>query len=480
MEGQITYWNQSAERIYGWKEVEAIAQSVDRILGGNAAQLERAMISLKERSEWVGELCQIRRDGSEIVVESRWTLVREHGDKDQARLMINTDITERKKLEAQFLRAQRMESIGALAGGIAHDLNNIFTPILMGAELLGEEIDAKDRRKMLATLKGCAQRGSEMVKQILSFARGVGGQTGPLDFNAVVNDMVRFVKETFPRTVQLEVNVEPDLPQVVGNSTQLHQILLNLCVNARDAMPNGGRIELTAKKELLKAYVVRGQPQPVSGVYVILSVSDTGSGISPAVLDRIFEPFFTTKSAGKGTGLGLSTVMSIAKSHSGFVEVSSTVGKGTTFRVYLPGVQSTNSLIQLEKTRELTGHGEQILVVDDEIAFLEMTRESLEAFNYKVLVAHNGAEAVAAYQQHHKEIHAVITDMRMPIMDGPASIEVLLQINPAVKIIGLSGFGSEPAAIRAARLKVRSFLRKPYETSELLSRVAEVLNGHRS
>jgi PAS domain S-box-containing protein len=441
MEERITFWNKSAERIYGWTVAETIGQRADRLLSkGDPSRLRDAVRQVDDRGEWMGELEQARRDGTPLIVESRWSLVRDSEGRAKARLIINTDVTERKRLEAQFLRTQRMEGIGALAGGIAHDLNNVLAPVLMGVELLGEGLTGDDRKQVLVTMKSCAQRGAEMVKQILSFARGVGGQAAVLQVKGIVSEMGRLAKDTFPRSLRVHVKIASDLPPIIGNATQLHQVLLNLCVNARDAMPNGGDLRLTAEHSILEAYAARGELQPVSGSFVVLAVSDTGHGMSPEVLAKIFQPFFTTKDEGKGTGLGLSTVVGIAKSHNGFVEVSSEVGKGTTFRVYLPAAPSVDRPEEEEKpVAPAMGRGEQILVVDDEIAILEITRESLEAFNYRVLMAKNGAEAVSIYERQKGQIQAVITDMMMPIMDGPASIKALRKINPLVRSSASAG-----------------------------------------
>jgi two-component system cell cycle sensor histidine kinase/response regulator CckA len=387
------------------------------------------------------------------------------------------DITERKRLEAQFLRAQRLESIGALAGGIAHDLNNVLAPILMAVELFGDESAVEERRKMVVLIKGCAQRGAEMVKQIVAFARGARGQASVLQLKPVITEMGRLIKDTFPKSIQVGVKIAPELPSIVGNATQLHQVLMNLCVNARDAMPNGGELELAADQIVLKDYVTKREPEPVSGSYVVLSVSDTGEGMPPEVLGKVFEPFFTTKGEGKGTGLGLSTVQGIAKSHNGFVEVFSEVGKGTTFKVCLPAAPSAGVAAAEQKAAAPPmRRGEQILVVDDEIAMLEMTRETLETFNYRVLTARNGAGALGIYQRHRGEIQAVVTDMMMPIMDGPALIKALVQIDPEVKVIGVSGLGSEEVLTKAGELNVRTFLSKPYASASLLTSLREVLN----
>jgi len=337
LEDRIIYWNKSAERVYGWSADEVAGQDITRFLyAGESTQHERACQQMHERGEWVGELRQLTKSGKSIVVESRWTLVRDADGLPNAKLIINTDMTERRKLEAHLLRAQRLETIGALAGGIAHDLNNVLAPILIGTQVLGQEPMSDAGRKVLETMRVRALRGAEMIQQILSFARGVGGEPAVLDVKNSVAEVQTLASETFPRSIRIQVNLQQELSSIKGNATQLHQVLLNLCVNARDAMPNGGSLRLAAQNVVLDKAITRWQADPASGPYVMLSVSDTGHGIPPDLLEQIFEPFFTTKELGKGTGLGLSTVLGIVKSHGGFLDVASEIGKGTTFKVYLP------------------------------------------------------------------------------------------------------------------------------------------------
>jgi len=362
MEERITFWNPSAERIYGWSADEVTGQRADLLLKGNPQLLREAIRGVSERGEWQGELTQRRRDGTALVIESRWSLLGDGEDRPGAKLVINTDVTERKELEAQFLRVQRMQGIGALAGGIAHDLNNVLAPINMGIEILAEEITADEKEKILAMMKNCARRGIEMVKQIVSFVRGVGGDACVMQVEPLISEMARLAQDSFPRSLRIEAKIDPDLPSIVGNQTQLHQVLLNLCINARDAMPGGGELRLSANRSMLEKYLAQGELKPVSGNFVVLSVSDTGSGIRPEVLGRIFQPFFTTKDSGKGTGIGLSTVVGIAKRHNGFVEVESEVGKGTTFKVYVPEAGSENVAAPEENRRSEMENGEQILV----------------------------------------------------------------------------------------------------------------------
>jgi two-component system, cell cycle sensor histidine kinase and response regulator CckA len=340
LEDRVLYWNKSAERLYGWTAAEALGRNAAELLyEGESLALRRAREQVLERGEWTGELEQVTREGRPIIVQSRWTLVRDQSGAPKSKLILNTDVTERKKLEAQFLRAQRFETIGALAGGIAHDLGNMLTPILIGTEALANDMAGNASRKMLQTMQTSARHGLDMIKQILAFARGVGGEPAVLNIRTLLDEMRELARETFPRSIRTEVLSDPQLFPVLGNPTQLHQVLLNLCVNARDAMPTGGSLTLTASNASLENKVTPLQTEPVSGPHVAIAVSDTGHGIEPHVLQKIFEPFFTTKEPGKGTGLGLSTVQGIVKSHGGFLDIASELGKGTTFTVYLPAHQ---------------------------------------------------------------------------------------------------------------------------------------------
>src|SRR6266511_2770871 len=337
LEQRITYWNKGAERVYGWTEKEALGKRAAELLyKEDSPQRQEIWKAVLEKGEWVGELRQVTRTGKEIIVESRRTLLRDGEGKPAAILNINRDITEKKQIEAQLLRAQRMENIGSLAGGIAHDLNNMLGPILVVGHLLRDKLPSPEDRKILDTATASAQRGADMVKQILTFARGVTGEPMVLQIKHLVGELVKLAQDTFPQSIIIRTEIAEGLRPILGDVTQLHQVLLNLCVNARDAMPDGGTLAIEAENIVLEKKRIPMQEQPLSGAYVVLSVSDSGGGIHPDLLDKIFEPFFTTKGTGGGTGLGLSTVRSIVRNHGGFFEVFSQVGSGSTFKIYLP------------------------------------------------------------------------------------------------------------------------------------------------
>jgi PAS domain S-box-containing protein len=418
----------------------------------------------------------IHKRGHTVTVILNASLVRDAGGQPLYSIAQIQDVTERKKIEAQFLRAQRVESIGTLAGGIAHDLNNVLAPILMAIGLLKASARDKHELKVLDTIEASARRGADMVKQVLSFARGVEGHHMPTPPRHLIGDIRAVIEQTFPKSIQFRAEVADDIRPILGDPTQLHQVLLNLCVNARDAMPQGGRLTIKAENIALdEAYVkMNGEGRP--GSYTIISVTDTGSGIPPEIRDKIFDPFFTTKEVGKGTGLGLATVMTIVRGHGGFIHLYSEPGRGTTFKLYFPAEDATQPDSAHPFAPELPrGHGEWVLVVDDEMAVRTITQQTLEAFGYRVLTADNGAEGVALYAVHVHEIAVVITDMMMPVMEGSALIHALLKLNPAVRIVAASGLGANGSVAKSAGPGVKHFLPKPYTAQILLETVHRVL-----
>lgn len=477
LDHNILFWNKGAEHIYGWTAEETVGRNVcDLILKQPSEQFEAARKAVVERGEWIGEMHQIRRDGANIVIESRWTLVRDEKGTPKSVLVINTDITEKKRMESQFLRAQRMESIGTLAGGIAHDLNNVLSPILMAIDMLQLKATDESSKKWFEVLRANAERGADMVRQVLSFARGVEGERVALQPKHLIKEIVKILRETLPKSIEINFQIPNDLWIISADATQVHQVLMNLCVNARDAMPEGGSISIRSENVFVDENYARMHIEAKAGRFVMISVSDTGPGMSPEVQSRIFEPFFTTKEMTKGTGLGLSTALTIVKSHGGFINVYSEVHKGSEFTIYLPAVDMPGAVDATALQTDLPlGHGELILVVDDEEAIREITRGTLEAFGYSVLTASDGTEALAIYADKKNEIAAVLTDMVMPFMDGPATIRALQRMNPKVRIIAASGLGAGQRAGEGALEGVSVFLNKPYTAEKLLKTLAQVL-----
>jgi len=474
---RIIYWNQGAERLYGWTVPEAIGQNALELFHQKKQpELEQARQAVHATGEWSGELKQTSKSGADVIVQSRWTLVRGTDGQPKSILVIATDITEKKKLQAQFLRAQRLESIGTLASGIAHDLNNVLAPIMMSVTLLQESLGDDKNARLLETLRLSAERGADMVKQILSFTRGQESSRCLVNLKHLVSDLAKILRETFPKTIQIRTSSAKDQWAIIADATQMHQVLMNLAVNARDAMPQGGSLTVQTENIILDEVHPCLHVEAKPGRYVALTVSDTGIGISPEMLDKIFDPFVTTKAPGKGTGLGLSTTLSIVRNHGGFIVTDSQVGKGTQFKIYFPAVETDSSLgvpeVKFEPPR---GRGERILVVDDEKAFQEITKAIFNQYGYRVLTAGDGAEALAIFAQHKGEIDVVLTDMMMPFLDGPATMRALQHIDPEVRIIAASGLAENE--LIAQKFPNAVFLAKPFTTEKLLCTVDQTLKS---
>jgi PAS domain S-box-containing protein len=478
MDEKIQYWNKGAERLYGWSAEEAIGADFSKIATKDPSPFDAAKQILLHKGEWSGEVRKTTKAGLDVIGASRWTLPLDDSCKSQSILAIDTDITEKKQMEALFLRNQRLESIGQLAGGIAHDLNNILSPILMGAQALRQNPNEADSPFILATIEANAQRGAEIVRQVVAFARGVEGKQVLLQVRYVIAEICGMIRETFPRTITLKTGQQENLWTIMGDATQLHQVLLNLAVNARDAMPRGGTLTLAAENVMLDQAGASIRPGLKPGAHVLFRISDTGTGIPPDIADKIFDPFFTTKEPDKGTGLGLSTVMGIVKSHKGHVEFDSRVGCGTEFRVYLPAEPELPRIAQSRRGQANafpSGSGELVLIVDDEEAVRSVTKQILETNGYRTLVATRGTEAVACYLARGYEISVVLTYLHIPDMGGVEAIAVLRQINPEVKIIVATGAGSALGAPSPSEMGVQAYIKKPFEVGHLLDILQKVL-----
>ncbi|GAB1540938.1 hypothetical protein NUACC21_36070 [Scytonema sp. NUACC21] len=479
LKNKILFWNTSAERLYGWKSEDILGRNPLELIYGTrtlSEQLLQIKKTLMEKGEWQGELQQIGKSGKEFIVASRWTLVTDEAGNPKSILIVNTDITEKKLLERQFLRDQRLESIGRLASGIAHDLNNILTPILGTAQLLQRKSSHFDEltQELVQILEKNSKRGAELVKQVLSFTRGVEGERRVTQVRHLLLEVKQIVQQTFPKNINVDSDIATDLWTVCADITQLHQVFMNLCVNARDAMPNGGSLRLCAQNLFVDETYAKMQLEAKVGNYVVIKVCDTGIGISEEIIDRIFEPFFTTKEVGQGTGLGLSTVIGIVKHHGGFIVVQSQLGKGSEFQVFLPAMGTLD--VKAVENRDLPrGKGEYLLVADDETSIREVLKAILETHNYQVLSASDGIDAISVYAQNTTKISAVLMDMMMPSMDGSTAIRTLRRINPQVKIIAFSGLASN--ARLATDAGATAFLSKPYTEQDLLQTLHSCLTG---
>ena len=476
---RIIFWNAGAQRLYGWTPAEAQAQTTTGLLMNNDPfESTRALQTVQNHGEWAGEMKQKSRAGKELIIQSRWTLMREGDGKPKSILIVNTDITEKKRLESQLLRSQRLESIGTLASGLAHDLNNVLAPIMMAVQFIKDSTEDESMKACFQTLETCSRRGADIIRQVLMFARGVEGQRILINPKHLMQEMQRIAKETFPRAIEVNTSTAKQPCILLGDATQVQQVMMNLCVNARDAMPEGGTLTISLKKVLLEAAGAKIHPKAKVGEYILISVTDTGTGIPPELVDKIFDPFFTTKPLGQGTGLGLATVIGIAESHGGFVQLETQLGAGSTFHVYFPAAPGENEPPEpTSGTGETArGNGELILVVDDEPAVRKLACAILNRSGYRTVTASEGREGTAIFTKQQAEIRLVISDVMMPQLDGPAMLRGLKQIQPSVKSIVITGLGEENRVADAKAAGADFILHKPFTAGQLLADVKQLLS----
>lgn len=475
--GRILFWNKGAERIFGWTAEEATGQDIRQLIfSSDPDKFDQVNADVLDKEGKAEELTLLTKSGREVIVEKKWSLMRDEAGNPKAVLSIMADITETKKIEAQLFRLQRLDSIGALAAGIAHDLGNTLAPILMTVQLLKKKVDDENGQRYLNMIQRNVRRSVELVKRVMGFVRGDEDERLALPLQHLIYEIDKMLKGTLPRSILLETSIQEDLWSVIGNATQIHQMVMNLCVNARDAMKAGGRMLIAAENVHLnetEAQVI-GKAKP--GRYVLIKVADTGTGIHPDIIGEIFTPFFTTKERSEGTGLGLATVATIVKDHSGFITTTSEVGRGTEFKIYLPATESVQATQLERKERSLpSGNGELILVADDEAAVREITKEVLDTYGYRALTASDGMETVTLYSQNKGQVRVVMTDLMMPYLDGPETIRALRKINPAVKVIAMSGTSSGIDFAESGTPLIDRFLQKPYTAEKLLEILADIL-----
>lgn len=475
----VIFWNKGAERIYGRSIDEALGRPFNEVVVGSGPErILEIRREFERHDEHRFEERQFKKDGTSLVVESRWTLVRDDHEQPDYILVINTDVSEKRRTEEQLFRAQRLESIGTLAGGIAHDLNNILSPILMSVGMLKLRNPDAETAKWLDMIEKNTQRGSSLVQQVLTFARGLKGERVAVQVRHIVKDLIKVLSETLPKNIEVKSDVPADLPVISADPTQIHQVLMNLSINARDAMPEGGMLSIEANRVNIDDNYARMSLDAVPGEHIVIAVSDTGLGMPPDVKKQIFDPFFTTKDIGRGTGLGLSTVLTIVKSHGGFINVYSEPGKGSRFSIYFP-VADTAAIEESSTTTfdELAGKGELVIVVDDEEYIRDVTKATLEKFGYRVLTAADGTEGLALFAQHGAETAAVIADVAMPYMDGPSMVRAMRKMDPNLKMIMMSGLMNENQRSEIETLGITSVLSKPFTAENLLEELKKILGS---
>ncbi|MBA4149768.1 MAG: PAS domain S-box protein [Verrucomicrobia bacterium] len=474
---RFTFVNRAFLNAYGYTAEEVLGRTPEILFSDrNPPQLMAAILAGARDKGWSGEVLDRRKDGSEFCIYLNTSPVLDEKGHLVGLMGVARDITERKTLERRALRSQRLESIGTLAGGVAHDLNNALAPIIMGVELL--RMDYPNASEIVDIFENSAMRSSDMVRQLLTFAKGAEGERVSIDPKRLVKEIEKIIKGTFPKNIHLTTKCDKELLTVLGDATQLHQVLLNLCVNARDAMPSGGNLTLEGRFEKVDATFARSEPQAKPGDYVALRVRDTGTGISSEVLDRMFDPFFTTKGPEHGTGLGLSTVMEIVKGHGGFVQVESRLGQGSTFSAYFPTDRTgREARVQFEAATEFRGGGETILFVDDEPAVREVARAVLRRLNCNPITATDGMDALIQLAENRLNLRAIITDLHMPHMDGLAFVRAVRNILPDLPIVLASGRLDDGVAEEFKTLGVTNRLDKPFTEGQLASILKKVLSS---
>ncbi len=466
--------NESAVQQYGYTHDEFLGMTIKQIMlpedvGKLLRSLENGGTESKNFSEWRHR----KKDGTVIHAEVSVRPLLLAGR--TVWLVLAADVTEKKLLQEQLLHAQRLESLGMLAAGIAHDLNNVLAPIVFAAPLLRMNATDPHDLKILDTLESSAKRGAGLVRQIVGFAHSTTGEFQLTQVGHLAQDIIQLMEQTFPKTIRIERKIQSDSWPVYGNPTQIHQVLLNLCVNARDAMPQGGTLRFGVTNRKLDKEQALGLPGVQPGEWLIIEVSDTGTGIEPDVLTRIWEPFFTTKGAGKGTGLGLSTVRGIVASHGGFIDVQSKVGQGTAFRVFLPAARDMDKgETEARVDHPQPGNGELILVVDDEEPVRELTARVLTKHGYRVVTACNGADAIEAFMPLSAQVRLLLTDEQMPIMGGRVLAGALRRLKPDLPVCAMSGAGGQGREI--TNEFATTFLFKPFEATALLEVVRRALD----
>jgi two-component system cell cycle sensor histidine kinase/response regulator CckA len=480
LSNRTTSFSKGAAHLLGIKREEALGRTADELFSAQTMRhLGHGRSVAMATGLWRGEVPFQTRDGRPITVEFLMFLIRDDAGRPIGRISIGTDITEKKQFEEQALRAQRIENLGTLAAGIAHDFNNALAPIIMAGPLLQKLVTDPSAQQMLNIVNTSSARSAALVRQMLSFARGTSSEKLLAQIDHVLREVIDLARSSFPKSIEIDTDLPNDLWPIMGDPTQMHQVFLNLCVNARDAMPEGGKLTVAARNRVLDAAQAAKIEGGRAGNFLTVEVRDTGTGIAPEVLEKMFEPFFTTKDVGKGTGLGLSTVLGIVSHHDGFVSVHTSTardrGHGTEFTVYLPAAAGeVAGPPQAHGNLPQRGRGELILVVDDEESVRAICSKVLISQGYQVVTATDGVNAIEVFGKHTHEIKLLLTDAQMPGLGGAALISALRRMNPGLPVISMSG-AAAPSG-KEHRMSAEAFLPKPFEAMTLLVMVRRQLD----
>jgi PAS domain S-box-containing protein len=476
--GKFLRWNKAVNEITGYSDTEISNLSpLDFFAREDFQRAADAIATVAEEGHATLDSSVVTKAQEIIPFEFSSDLIRDERGMPVYMCAVGRDATERKQLEDQLRQAQKMEAVGTLAGGIAHDFNNLLQIILGYSDLLMVNKMEDRNREKLRIIRRAAQDGSELVRGLLTFSRMVKTSPRPLDLNQIVTQISDMLCRTIPKMIHIKLMLADDLKTVYVDPGQMEQVLLNLAVNARDAMPDGGRLTIETENTKLNDRKAGARLELDPGEYVLLKVSDTGHGMDKAIIEHIFEPFYTTKKTGEGTGLGLAMVFGIVKSHKGEIVCCSEPGNGTTFRVYLPAVDS--EIEQEEATPAAVSYPgtETILLVDDEELVKDLAKEILESAGYRALVAGSGPEALDIYKKQGPDISLVILDMIMPEIGGQRCLDELLNINPEAKVLVASGYSVEELIQESIEAGAKGFLGKPYDSEQILQKVRKILDG---
>ena len=476
LEYRVTYWNRGAEQIYGWTRDEAVGRDIRDLIYDDATRFEEPAATLAATGRWSGELRQRSKDGRNIIVACRWQSIVDDEGRPTSYFAVNSDVTALREQQEQQSRARRLESLGTLAGGIAHDLNNVLTPVLMSVQLLRTMQPGREQEELLDGMQSAITRGANMINQVLSFARGVEGARDAVHVSRLIDELSTLTLAVLPKSIDVEIDVAA-VPPLWGDATQILQVLVNLVTNARDAMPEGGTLRISVQQQQVRSSSeVPSVLEP--GRYVTVTVEDSGLGMSPEVQSLIFEPFFTTKNLGDGTGLGLASSLAIAHSHGGHLQVHSEPGVGSRFTLSVPAADDAQAVdaVSLSSDDEgMRGHGELVFVIDDEESIRTIVSQTLARNGYRTVEAQNGRDAMALLHEHAASVRLVFTDMMMPVMDGAATASYVLANHPGVAIVASSGLSASAAVDRAREAGVRHFISKPFTAETLLRTIRDAL-----
>jgi PAS domain S-box-containing protein len=485
IEGKVVYFNPAFTRVFGWSLGERLGKKMDSFVPEESWPETKMMIDRVLAGESFSgiESSRYTKKSKTIPVSISGAVLRDMDGNPVGSVINLRDISEQKNLESQLQHAQKMEAVGTLAGGIAHDFNNLLQAIQGYTELLlMRKKDGEPGFRELQEVIRASKRGAELTQQLLTFSRKVESKRKPLDLNQEVGELRHLLERALPKMIEVEFNLEPDLQMIKADSTQLKQVLMNLALNAKDAMPEGGKLVIETQNITLDQEFCKRYAEIKPGDYVLLSMADTGHGMDKETLEHIFDPFYTTKEVGKGTGLGLAIVYGIVKNHEGYVMCHSRPESGTSFRVYLPASEAVTECAEVVEALEskplAMGGEETILLVDDEEFIRELMVDVLGQAGYTVLTAGNGEQALEVYRREQAQIDLIILDLIMPGMGGSKCLEELLKIGSQARVLIASGYSPDASTKGALETGAAGFINKPYDTKQLLELVRKILDNN--